>query len=347
MRVLFVLLAVFLESGVAQSQTPAVPAESPRKVVVATVMLNYFKPWPGLEKRLATLDSLVDEAAVAAERQYPDEGLDLVVLPEEAVTCGMGNTPETRSLPLGGAWFDRMATAARRHKTYLIAPVDLVEEDRKGKYANAAVLFDREGKVAGIYRKTHPVAHVGKDDLEGGVMPGGELPVFDCDFGRLGIQICYDMAYPDGWRVLARKGAEIVALTTQSPQTVRPSAYAVEGRYYVVSSTPRENASVYNPVGIPEARITSDGVLVHRIDLSYAILHWSPGLDEGRAFTKAFGDRAGYLYYPSEDTGIFWSNDPKLPIGKMVKVLGFADMRDEVERVRRLQDAARGGPPEK
>ncbi len=347
MRMALTLMVLFLGSIVVRAETPSVRAESPRKVVIGTVMLNYYRPWPGLEKRLATLDSLVDVAAAAAERKYPGEGLDLVILPEEAVTCGMGNTPETRSLPLKGTWLDRMSAAARRHTTYLVAPVDLIEEDRKGIYANAAVLLDREGKVAGIYRKAHPVAHVGKNDLEGGVMPGYEFPVFDCDFGRIGIQICYDMAYPDGWQALARKGAEIVVLTTQSPQTVRPAAYAVEGRYYVVSSTPRDNATCFNPVGMPEARITEDGVLVHRIDLSYSLLHWSPGLDEGRAFTKTFGDRAGYLYYPSEDTGIFWSNDPKKPIREMVRQLGFADMRDEVERVRILQDAARGGPPEK
>ena len=121
MRVIFVLLTVYLGSSVVQSQTTPVRSESPRKVVVATVMLNYFKPWPGLEKRLATLDSLVDEAAAAAERKYPGEGLDMVVLPEEAVTCGMGTTPETRSLPLGGAWLDRKGAAARRHNPGAVA----------------------------------------------------------------------------------------------------------------------------------------------------------------------------------------------------------------------------------
>ena len=61
------------------------------------------------------------------------------------------------------------------------------------------------------YRKMHQVAVVGKDDLEGGVTPGGVTPVFACDFGKLGVQICWDIQFDDGWQALANAGAEIVA----------------------------------------------------------------------------------------------------------------------------------------
>ena len=77
----------------------------------------------------------------------------------------------------------------------------------KKKVYNACILLDRQGKVAGIYRKVYVVA----DDanvLEGGALPGKDFPVFPCDFGKLGIQICFDMSYDAGWETLARKGAE-------------------------------------------------------------------------------------------------------------------------------------------
>ena len=68
-----------------------------------------------------------------------------------------------------------------------------------------------------MYRKVHPVINLGADPLRGRHHPGPEFPVFDCDFGRLGIQICFDMVYDDGWAALARKGADLVVWPTQSP----------------------------------------------------------------------------------------------------------------------------------
>ena len=59
--------------------------------------------------------------------------------------------------------------------------------------------------------------------MEHGSTPGKEEPVFQCDFGKLGIQICYDMDFDYGWRELARQGAELVAWPTQSPQTSQPA----------------------------------------------------------------------------------------------------------------------------
>src|SRR5439155_3394062 len=76
-----------------------------------------------------------------------------------------------------------------------------------------------------------------------------EEPVFDCDFGKLGIQICYDIDFDYGGRELARKGAELVAWPTQSPQTSQPPARARRHHCYIVSSTWRNNASIFEPTG--------------------------------------------------------------------------------------------------
>lgn len=317
------------------------PTDGPRKVVIGTVMHWFQGNYPGLEARLAEISGLIDTAAREAERKYPGEGIDLVVLPEQAVTMGKGNTAAERGVKLDGLVLERMGAAARKHRTYLVVPLDLNEGG--GKITNSAVLLDRAGKVAGIYRKVHPVAARGSDSLEGGITPGSDFPVFECDFGRLGIQICFDMSYPDGWKALAERGAEIVALTSASPQTARPAAYALSGGYYVVSSTPRENVSVFNPIGRIDAQRKEPGALVHRIDLSHAILHWSPNLEDGRGFTRKYGDRAGYVYYTDEDTGIFWSNDPATPITKMVRELGLETSSEQIERVRKLQEKVRGG----
>ena len=212
-------------------------------------------------------------------------------------------------------------------------------------------MIDRNGRLAGRYVKVHPVLdQVGPDGkivLEGGVTPGAEYNVLDLDFGRVGVQICYDVEYPEGWRRLAEQGAELVLFPTQSPQLTRPGMYAATHEYWVVSSTFRNNASFFEPgTGLVAAQITEPKqTLVHEIDLSYLILPWSSRLRNGEAFREAFGDRVGYRYSESEDRGVFWSNDPNRSIGEMARSLGLLETATEQQaRARDAQDRLRGGP---
>jgi predicted amidohydrolase len=314
-------------------------------VVVGTAIFGPYGTYPGLDERLKTLGGLIDEMARRAGEAYPGQGLDLAILPETTVTS-LAGPASARAIRLDGPVREAFAALARKHRTYIVAPMDLAEEGpRWTTYANAAVLFDRKGGVAGIYRKAHPVALLGTDELEGGIAPGKEFPVFDCDFGRLGIQICWDVQFDDGWAALAAKGAEIVAWPSASPATAQPAARAAGHRYYVVSSTWREDATVFEPTGLVAARVEQQGkVLVYRRDLSYAILGWSAPLRNGKALTEKYGEGVGYHYEPREDLGLFWSNDPKTTIGAMVRALGLEEIDAQVGRNRRLQDAARGGP---
>jgi predicted amidohydrolase len=316
----------------------------PRKIVVGTIIYGPYGKYEGLEDRLKVLAGFVNAMGEEAAGAYPGHGLDLAVLPETTVTDTHGRASQ-RAIPLMGPVLDTFGALARRHKTYLIVPLDLAEQGESGPvYCNAAVLLDRRGAVAGIYRKVHPVA-VLNDDLEGGITPGREFPVFDCDFGRLGIQICWDIAFDDGWQALADKGAELVVWPSQCPATARPAAHAARHRYFLVSSCWRNNATIYEPTGLVSARVESPGKpLVHQIDLSYAVLGWSAPLQDGKAFRDKFGDRAGYHYERQEDLGMFWSNDPHMTVGRMVRSLGLEELDPQIARNRRLQDAARGGP---
>ena len=315
----------------------------PRKVVVGTIIYGPYGDYRGLDERIKVLSGFVDAMAADAGKAYPGRGLDLAVLPETIVTNTSGPAA-ARAISLAGQVLDRFSTLARRHKTYLVIPLDLAEDSSSGPiYSNAAVLLDRQGKVAGIYRKVHPVALVGHDDLESGITPGREFPVFDCDFGKLGIQICWDIVFDDGWQALADKGAEIVVWPSASPATALPSARAGRHRYFIVSSCWRNNSTIYEPTGLVATRVeTQEKPLVHQIDLSYAILGWSAHLREGKAFTDKYGDKAGYHYEPREDLGIFWSNDPAITVGSMLGSLGLEEIDSQIARNRRLQDGARG-----
>ncbi|HVU23594.1 MAG TPA: carbon-nitrogen hydrolase family protein [Opitutus sp.] len=308
----------------------------PRKIVVASALVNFSG---GVDARLTLAHKLIDEAAAKAAGDYAGAGLDLMVFPEFAI-ARPGPTAADQSVTLAGRVGEVVGAMAREHHTWVVMPMTLREADG-ARFSNAAVLFDREGKASGIYRKTHPIVDA-HGVFEDGVTPGDDYPVFDCDFGRLGILICWDMGYPEAWSALADAGAEIVALPSASPQTLRPAASALDHRVYVVNSAPRDDASVFDPLGRTIAQVTeAPGVVVKRIDLAYAILHWNERLNEGRAFTERFGPRAGYDYTRREDTGIFWSNDPTTSIGDMVRALDMREMPDVIAAVGAATDQAR------
>jgi len=118
---------------------------------------------------------------------------------------------------------ERVAEAARRHNIYVI--IGGWEEYDKGaytvkkkdRYANTALLFGRDGKIIGKYYKTH--AAVGTpphfwpskgDEPEWLMKPGDSYPVFQLDFGHIGIMTCYDGYFPESASSLSLNGAEIV-----------------------------------------------------------------------------------------------------------------------------------------
>jgi predicted amidohydrolase/acetyl esterase/lipase len=339
----------FLPSGVHGNEL-ARHDRPPRKVIVGTTMTRWYSDYPGLGGRLEQMRRLIDQMAADSRAKY-GRSIDLALFTEYAITAGKSGNAAEIAVPLNDAIIGALASKAREYNTYIVFGGVFLDDPVNSACSNAAVVIDRQGRLAGRYVKAHPVLDrvgpEGKIVLEGGVRPGTGYNVLDLDFGKVGVQICYDIEYPEGWRRLAEKGAELVLYPTQSPQLTRPGMYAATHEYWVVSASFRNNASFFEPgTGLVAAQITEPKqTLVHEIDLSYIILPWSSRLKNGEAFREAFGDRVGYRYSQSEDRGIFWSNDPGRPIGQMARSLGLLETTTEQQkRARDAQDRLRGGP---
>ncbi|GIL00541.1 MAG: apolipoprotein acyltransferase [Alphaproteobacteria bacterium] len=116
--------------------------------------------------------------------------------------------------PLDGPVVARAAEAARDHGIAVILPVG---EKAAAGYFNSAVVIDKNGRRAGVYRKTHIPAYF-PTQAAGGTgsyekfyfAPGNSLSLFELEGVRFGIQICNDRLYPEPSRVLALGGAEII-----------------------------------------------------------------------------------------------------------------------------------------
>ena len=136
------------------------------------------------------------------------EGADLVVLPELFSTGYELNivgphVPELAE-PVDGPTVRALQDAARAGNCYVVAGLALAY-DMAGVPFNSSVVIDRQGELLGTYDKQHLWA------LERFYFRSGcDCPVFDTDFGRIGVMICYDMGFPEVARMLALQGADLI-----------------------------------------------------------------------------------------------------------------------------------------
>lgn len=109
---------------------------------------------------------------------------------------------------MDGTTIQAMIPIALHFQVVLICPI--FERGVRGIYYNSAVVIDNYGKVLGVYRKNHiPDLPLWEEKFY--FKPGDRgFPTFKTDFGVIGIQICWDNFFPEGSRILALKGAEIV-----------------------------------------------------------------------------------------------------------------------------------------
>ena len=125
-------------------------------------------------------------------------------------------------------------------ETSMVIIVPIYERVDEGTFYNTAAVIDADGTLLGIYRKTH-IPQVEGFWEKFYFRPGNlGYPVFDTAVGRIGVYICYDRHFPEGWRELGLKGAKIVfnpSATTRGHskylwQLEQPAA-AVANQYFV------------------------------------------------------------------------------------------------------------------
>ncbi len=230
-----------------------IPAPAPRRIRVAAVNL---KP----ERTAGPEDSVGRFLRVVEERV--DGRVDLIVLPEGITVVGTGKSYADVAESVPGPTTAALGELARRRKTWVAA--GLYERDGRAVY-NTAVLVDREGRVAGKYRKVY----LPREEVERGLTPGNAYPVFETDFGRLGMMICYDVFFPDPARALAAQGADLIVLPIWGGDETLAAARAIENKVFLVASGYDHPTYVMDPDGKRVAQAPQRGeVALAEIDLS-------------------------------------------------------------------------------
>jgi predicted amidohydrolase len=233
-------------------------APASRKVRLATV--QYVPTGKSPRQNCEEYAPMIAEAA--------KQKADLIVLGETVPYVRTKLSPAECSEPIPGPTTDYFGTLAKQHALHIA--VSLYERDGHLVY-NTAVLLSPEGRLLGKYRKVC-LPH---GEVEKGVAPGAEYPVFETKFGKVGLMICYDGFYPEVARALTANGAEVIAWPVWGCDPLLARARACENRVHVVSSTftdPRSDwmiSAVIDPAGKVVAQAKESGsVAIHEADLS-------------------------------------------------------------------------------
>jgi beta-ureidopropionase len=305
-----------------------------RKVKVSTLSYTY-KGGPDVEDNRKRMGDLLSQAVACQP--------DIVALPETFVSQGVPHeslSEIAESVP--GPTTDYVARYARSHGCYIICPLIAVHGD---DFMNDAVLIDRHGHIAGVYSKMHPVVEGSEfTSLESGITPGKDAKVFDTDFGRIGIQICFDLMYPDGWQGLKDKGAEVVFWCSAYDGGKHLMIPAWLHHYYVVSSVLSRYARVIDILGNTLAKSGwYDPVLTHTIDLDIGLFHCDFNATVIPELHRHYG--ADITIRMMHEEGLFTlvSNRENLSVNEIIKTFNLDPLDAYLSRCARLQDAIRNG----
>lgn len=187
-------------------------------------------------------ESMVDKNVKMA-RHAAEQGAQVLCFQEIFTTPYFCNVQDSKYLDEAeavpdGPTVQRMMALAEETGMVIVAP--LFEKVDAGTYYNTAAVIDADGSFLGIYRKTH-IPQVEGFWEKFYFKPGNTgWPVFDTAVGRIGVYICYDRHFPEGWRALGLQGAKIVfnpSATTRGHSKylweLEQPAAAVANEYFV------------------------------------------------------------------------------------------------------------------
>jgi predicted amidohydrolase len=218
---------------------------------------------------------------------------------------------------------------------YVICPLLQRQGDR---LLNAGVLLDRQGQVAGVYHKVHPTL----GELEVGVTPGVHSKVFETDFGKVSILICFDAMFPARWQEAKALGAEIVFWPSAYEGGLPLQSRASDYEYYVVASTPLRSCRILDITGYP---IASTGfytdVAWARLDLEKRLFSTDYNMGRYHAILAKHGQRVTIQVLSAEGAFTLESNAPDVTVADIAREFGLETQQDYFARSRAGQDVSR------
>lgn len=259
--------------SVISSPAPAVDPSAPLQTVVET-MADYWR------------DQIT--------QVLPDKP-DLIVLPE---CCDRpSNQKDTFKYyqARGSQILESLAGQARQNHCYLTYPAVRLLPD--GTWRNSVQLIDRQGRVIAVYDKYHPVI----SENEQGILSGTDAVIADCDFGRVGFAICFDLNFDEIRRKYVVARPDLTLFCSMYHGGLMQSYWAYSVRMFLASAISGVGGFIHSPVGELVAKSTNYFNFVTAVvNLDYVVAHLDFNWERLKAMRAKYGAKVqvfdpGYL----------------------------------------------------
>lgn len=264
----------------------------PRPVRLVTTRVLPATP-PSIEGNTARMAEMF-------ERLGPEKP-DIVLFSENLNTRSVRGPLAEKAQTIPGPLTEMLSAHAKKFRTHVITT--LLERDGP-RFHNTAVLIGRDGRILGKYRKVHLTI----GEMENGLTPGSDYPVYETDVGRIGIVTCWDNWFSESMRILRLRGAEIVFMPLAGDgdvahwEAVWPARAIDNGVYLVTSSTVTDSPSrIFDPSGAIVAETREKfGFALKEIDLTreWRLRYLSVSNGAGEARSLYLRERRPDTYQP-------------------------------------------------
>ena len=226
---------------------------------------------------------------------------------------------------------------AKKNNCYLICPV---HTSLNGKIYNSAVFFDRSGKRTGTYRKIHLADYEIKDGYTCGPL---FQPVIETEFGPVGIQICFDMEWDDGWTMLRSQGAKIIFWPSAFAGGKCVGTKAWEHKCIVATATNKNTARLCDISGdtIAATGIWNPNVYCAPVNMEKAFLHTWPSVLKFEDIQKKYGRKIRITNYHEEEWSVIESLSADVKVKDVLKEYGLRTHEELTKDTEMLQNRSR------
>jgi predicted amidohydrolase len=232
---------------------------------------------------------------------------------------------------------DRFVEFSKQNNCYTICPVYTL---RDGKIYNSAVVFDRKGIKIGKYEKIHLADY----EIKTGYTCGQLFqPVIQTEFGPIGVQICFDIEWDDGWTMLRKQGAKIIFWPSAFAGGKCVNTKAWEHKCLVASSTNKNTAKLCDISGevIAQTGIWNSNLFCAPVNLEKIFLPTWPAVQQFGDIQKKYGRKIKITNFHEEEWSIFESLSPEINIMDILKEFNLRTHEELTGDTEKLQIISR------
>jgi predicted amidohydrolase len=264
---------------------------------------------------------------------------DFVCLPEVfAFTNVKKDYAKSERPVISNDILEHFSEFSRENKCYTICPA-YTADDRERIY-NSAVVLDRQGNQIGKYDKIHPTV----DEIDDGTSPGSLFqPAIKTDSGIIGIQICFDVLWDDGWAMCRKQGAEMIFFSSAFPAGQMINTKAWQHKCVVVSSTNKHTSKICDITGeeIAKTGIWNANLCCASVNLEKAFLHLWPYVRRFPDIISKYGRDVRITMFHEEEWAIIESLSPDVRVHDILKEYELKTHEELTESSEIIQNKAR------